>query len=296
MFSVFRASGPCSVLLALALVAPGSASAQPIFNEYVALGDSWAADFTLNPTLVTDEFVSAGCGQSRRSYAKQVASALAVPVFRDAACSGAKTEAMTEVQAEVPPAGNPPQFDRLTPATDLVTLLIGGNDIGLAEAVSGCLTSDPAVSPCTAAIAATGTDKIADAIGRAEPAVIAVIAGIRERSPRARILLLNYFQSVGAGGGCYPEIPIADADARWLGEKVIALNAMLARVATTTEVQLVDTYEASTGHDVCQPPGVRWTEGLIPFSSTPNGPAAPFHPNQLGADYQARTVLAALGR
>lgn len=296
MFPALRTAGVCAALVVLTVATPGPASAQSTFNEYVALGDSWAADFTLNPVLVTDEFVPAGCGQSRRNYARQVAEALAVPVFRDAACSGAKTGAMTGVQAEVPPGGNRPQFDRLTPDTDLVTLLIGGNDIGLAEAVSGCLTSDPAVSPCAGTIAATGVDKVEDAIGRAEPEVVATIDGIRERSPRARILLLNYFQSVGAAGGCYPQIPISDADARWLGEKVIALNAMLARVAQTTGVQLVDTYDASAGHDVCQPAGMRWAEGLIPFSTTPPGPAAPFHPNQLGADYQARSVLAALGR
>ncbi|MRH92413.1 hypothetical protein GFY24_34165 [Nocardia sp. SYP-A9097] len=66
-------------------------------------------------------------------------------------------------------------------------------------------------------------------------------------------------------------------------------------MANTTDIDLVDTYATSDGHDVCQAPGVRWGEGLIPFSSTPVGPAAPFHPNQLGANHQANSILAVLG-
>jgi hypothetical protein len=53
----------------------------------------------------------------------------------------------------------------------------------------------------------------------------------------------------------------------------------------------VNTYRATIGHDVCQRPGVRWVEGLLPAS-----PAYPFHPNRLGQHATARQVLAALGR
>ncbi|WP_194818728.1 hypothetical protein [Nocardia sp. XZ_19_385] len=85
-------------------------------------------------------------------------------------------------------------------------------------------------------------------------------------------------------------------DAIWLGHRLIELNAMLARVARATGVEHVDTYAGSHGHDACQPPGVRWGEGLVPLTSNPVGPGVPFHPNQLGADHQARSVLAVLGR
>jgi hypothetical protein len=42
---------------------------------------------------------------------------------------------------------------------------------------------------------------------------------------------------------------------------------------------------------VCQRPGTRWIEGLIPAS-----PAFPFHPNGRGQQAMVRQVLAALGR
>ncbi|WP_433654071.1 hypothetical protein ACQPW1_25725 [Nocardia sp. CA-128927] len=80
-----RAVIACAALgVVLPLGGAPMASAAPGFGEYVALGDSWAADASL--VQATDDFVPLGCAQSQGSYAKQVAAALAVPVFRDATC------------------------------------------------------------------------------------------------------------------------------------------------------------------------------------------------------------------
>lgn len=281
----------CAVLVAG--WSTGPASAAPPIKEYVALGDSWAADATL--TQITSEFVPVGCVQSARDYAKQVAAALRVPTFRDATCGGADTRNMTGTQDSPLGGTNPPQFDRLTPTTDLVTLGIGGNDAGLAAAVQDCLTINPAVSPCQDKYVPGGVDIMSARIAESAPKVTATIAGIRQRSPHARILLMDYLEGIDTGNGCFPIIPISPVDANWIGRKLIELDAMLARVADNTGVQFVNTYRGSAGHDACQAPGVRWVEGLIPWSVSPLGPAVPFHPNQLGADHQARTVLAALG-
>ncbi|WP_067824342.1 SGNH/GDSL hydrolase family protein [Nocardia inohanensis] len=277
---------------ALAAILPGTATAeQPTYSEYVALGDSWAADATLSQ--ITTAFTPLHCVQSAGNYAKQVAAALAVPTFRDATCGGAETKNMTAPQSTAL-GTNAPQFDRLTPTTDLVTLEIGGNDAGLAELVMHCVTTDPTASPCVDAMVSDGQDKMTAAIAVAETRVRTVVAGIRERSPQARVLLLDYFEGIGLDGGCFTQIPISDTDAIWLGHKLIELHDMLARVAAATGVDFVNTYDGSSGHDACQPAGTRWVEGLVPYSSNPVGLAVPFHPNQLGADYQASKVLEVL--
>ncbi|UGT45494.1 SGNH/GDSL hydrolase family protein [Nocardia yamanashiensis] len=277
---------------ALAACLPGGAAAEsPVYSEYVALGDSWAADATLSQ--ITTAFTPLNCVQSANNYAKQVAAALAVPTFRDATCGGAETKNMTAPQSTVL-GTNAPQFDRLTPTTDLVTLEIGGNDAGLAAAVMNCVTNDPTASPCVTGMVVNGEDRMSQAIAATEGRVRTVVAGIRERSPQARILLLDYFEGIGLDGGCFAQIPISDTDAIWLGHKLIELHDMLARVAAGTGVDFVDTYDGSAGHDACQPAGVRWVEGLVPYSSNPVGLAVPFHPNQLGADYQASKVLEVL--
>lgn len=280
---------------AIAAGAPGAgpAAAAPPFNEYVALGDSWAADASLSQPSA--EFVPLGCAQSAHDYAKQVAAALQVPVLRDATCGGATTDNMTAAQ-DTPGGANAPQFDRLTPTTDLVTLEIGGNDADLPSAVQDCVTLDPAVSPCQSTWVSGGVDRMSAAIAASASKVRATVEGIRARSPHARILLVDYLEGIGTAGGCFPNLPISDADASWVGRKLVELDAMLARVAAQTGVQFVNTYRNSGGHDACRPPGTRWVEGLVPYSGNPPGLAVPFHPNQLGADYQARSVLAALGR
>ncbi|WP_327091620.1 SGNH/GDSL hydrolase family protein [Nonomuraea sp. NBC_01738] len=281
------------------------------FHEYVALGDSWSADVSL--IHLTTEYVPSGCVQSSRNYPKQVAAALGVATFRDATCGGATTAHMTAAQdvtrvKRILDGVNKPQFDRLTPTTDLVTLGIGGNDARLAAAVGDCVNLLPTLTilpgkvlpapfgaPCKTKWVKDGVDQMSANIKATEPKVAAAVAGIRQRSPRARILLVDYLAGLPETGGCFPYVQITDLDMDWLAAKLRELNAMLARVARDTGVTLVDTYSTSKGHDVCQLPGKKWVEGVLPLSADPVGPAIPFHPNQLGADHQARTVLDLLG-
>jgi len=67
-----------------------------------------------------------------------------------------------------------------------------------------------------------------------------------------------------SGSGCWPVVPIAFGDVPYLRGVEKALNAMLAAVAAANNATFVDTYTASIGHDVCQDPGTKWVEGLIP--------------------------------
>ncbi|MET9340644.1 SGNH/GDSL hydrolase family protein [Nonomuraea sp. NPDC004354] len=279
------------ILFAGLLTAPVQA-----YQEYVALGDSWSADVSV--LHVTGAHAPRGCAQSTYNYPKQVAAALGVPVFRDATCGGATTRHMTAEQdvnhvRHLFDGVNPPQFDRLTPTTDLVTLGIGGNDAKLATAAAGCLNLLPAPfgRPCKPAWVRGGVDRMSRAIVAAEPKVAAVVDGIRQRSPRARILLVDYLAGLPQEGGCYPYVQAADDDLEWLGDKLEELNAMLARVAAAKGIEFVDTYSTSVGHDVCRRPGVKWVEGYLPLSTDPLGPAIPLHPNRRGADHQALRVL-----
>ncbi|MFG2717133.1 SGNH/GDSL hydrolase family protein [Streptomyces sp. NPDC048416] len=279
-----------------------AARTEPRFHEYVALGDSWSADVTvlgIDPT-----YAPIGCAQSTWNYPKQVAARLGVAVFRDATCGGATTREMTTPQnvGRVPLLAqgvNPAQFDRLTPTTDLVTVGIGGNDIGLADAVIGCINPLPA--PLTAACRtrftrADGTDVMSRRIADTKSRITSVLTGIRDRSPHATVLVVDYLAGISTDRGCYPLVPIHDQDLTWFGARLKELNGMLASAAVESGASFVDTYRASRGHDVCEPAGSRWVEGLAPLSTDPPGLAVPFHPNHLGANHQTATVLSALGR
>jgi len=176
----------------------------------------------------------------------------------------------------------------------LVTLGIGGNDVGFASIIITCTGlsfSSPRGSPCKKLYTAGGTDQLAQMIMTLAPKVAAVLADIHQRAPRARVLVVGYPDILpSTGTGCWPAVPIARGDVPYLRGVELELNAMLAAQAEAGNATYVDTYGDSIGHDFCQPTGVKWVEGLVPTA-----PAAPVHPNALGEQAMARQVLAALG-
>ncbi|WP_341231523.1 hypothetical protein [Nocardioides salarius] len=151
--------GLLAPLVGALLVAPGAGSTVaaapqerrlPAFTEYVALGDSWTADVVLVDRYGLPDTTHApiDCAQSKANYPKIVAEAISVPVFRDASCGSATTKHFRRPQEGLPLGGtNPPQFDRLSRTTDLVSVGIGGNDAGIAGAGLDCLNLVPVANP-----------------------------------------------------------------------------------------------------------------------------------------------------
>jgi hypothetical protein len=124
--------------------------AKPASVEYVALGDSWSADVVIansdGPPDAT--YAPIDCAQLHQNYPKLVAAKLGVNRFRDATRGSATADDFAAPQTGLPAGGtNPPQFDRLTRRTTLVTVGIGGNDAGIASAGLDCLNLLPVTSP-----------------------------------------------------------------------------------------------------------------------------------------------------
>jgi lysophospholipase L1-like esterase len=256
--------------------------------NYVALGDSYTSDPLISPNQQGSPL---GCFRADRDYPAQVAAALHPATFKDVSCGGASTKHMTEPQNLSFSAPNPPQFDGLTPETNLVTLTIGGNDIGFGGIGTKCVTlafGAPDGSPCKDNYVVDGVDQLAQKIEAAAPKVGAVLAGIHTRASKARVMLLNYpLITPAEGTGCFPVLPIAKGDVPYLRGVQRNLNQMLASQSAANDTTLVDTTEA--GHDICQQdPAKRWIEGL------PTQWAAPAHPNLNGATAMAAATLKAI--
>ena len=268
------------VLTALVALA-GSASAVAA-AKYVALGDSFAAG-----PMIPVQVQPWGCLKSSNNYARLAAPRLGLDLG-DATCSGAKTNHMTQPQ-DVWPDGNAPQFDALGPETQLVTLNIGGNDIGFSSLAEDCMSTSPNGTKCKDMYVVNGVDEMSTRIANTAPKVAAVLQGIKDRAPSATIRVLNYAAIFpDSGPGCYPVLPVADGDVAWLREKHKELNQMLADQAATAGASIVDWYTASIGHDACQLPAIKWVEPVAPTS-----PAAPLHPNLDGMKAAADLVVAA---
>ena len=126
--------------------------------HYVALGDSYTAG-----PLIPDETGSpGGCLRSTHSYPFLVAAGTGAATFTDVSCQGATTADMTHAQS-VPLGTNPPQDKALSASTTLVTLQIGGNDIGFSNIIIHCTTlslTNPFGSPCKDHYTSGGTDRL----------------------------------------------------------------------------------------------------------------------------------------
>ncbi len=267
--------------LALPLLVSGAVQAEP-GPSYVALGDS----FTSGPLIPNQ--VAPLCGRSDQNYPRLTATAIGAQLT-DISCGGARVQDMTSAQH---PATTP-QFAALKPDTQLVTVSIGGNDLPFGEVVGVCGALgalNPFGKPCTAVYNAGGKDELARRLTLLESKLTAVVTGIRERSPGARVLFVGVPSVLPESGSCWgPNMPVAPGDYAYLVKVTKNLNATFAKAAANGGAEFVDIYPNSLGHDVCKPVGVRWVEGIVPGAI-----AAPVHPNLLGMQGAAAVLTKAI--
>ena len=275
-------------LLSACTIGPGATATAAQRGPYVALGDS----YTAAPLVLPQVGMPIGCSRSSHNYPSVVARALSVASFRDVSCSSATTVHMTSPQ-QVTLGVNRPQFDGLRPATELVTIGIGGNDVGLVGAAVTCARLGalaPTGTACRSHFNSGGSDRIVAQIRATAPRIAAVIDGIRTRSPLARIVVVGYPDVLPrTGNGCHPLVPLSPDDVRYFDGLIVRLNEMLAETSIANGAEFADTYLDSVGHDVCTLPPTRWFEGLVPTA-----PAYPLHPNALGEASMGRSVLKVL--
>jgi lysophospholipase L1-like esterase len=273
----------CCVAVLTTVLAPGGAGAAPKPpRPYVALGDSFVA----GPLIPPQEDL-ANCRRSLQNYPHQVA-AIRGFALRDVSCTSAQTKNMTIAQDD-----HPPQFDALSRSTKVVTLGIGGNDIGFTEIAFNCGSPVPFGTPCQDKYVVNGVDTLQQRIDATAPKVRTVLRGIRQRAPKARIYVVGYPAVLpeDSGAQCWPTMPYTTGDVPYLRGVIRSLNRMLRQAARARGATYVNVYRPSIGHDACQLPlpGRRWVEPVVPAS-----PALPVHPNQTGHTGAASVVAAAI--
>ncbi len=261
---------------AVSIIAAGS--------SYVALGDSYSAGAGLTPSKAGSP---PQCLRSTRNYASVVASRLSL-ALADVTCSGATTADLTAPQAATVPA----QLDAVGASTALVTMTLGGNDGGL---------FGDFVGTCSAAADSTGGtgspcrdrnggrfDAIIDA--QVHPNLVRALLAVRQKAPRATVLVIGYPHILPGSVGCYPVMPFASGDVAYLSRIERHLDTVMAQAAAETGATYVDTWVASHGHDACAPLATRWIEPVIGSTTSMT-----VHPNLRGEQGFARQVLKALG-
>ncbi|NLU82072.1 SGNH/GDSL hydrolase family protein [Rhodococcus sp. HNM0569] len=255
--------------------APGLASTT---SHYVSMGDSYTAGATILPVDLRYPL----CHPSLVNYPHLLAEHIstvpdsALSSFDDMSCAGNTTADLA--------GGLTPQYRALRPDTDLVTLGIGGNDIGLLGYAVACLVHLCPDDPGTGGPAPEATPAPEDMADR----YAGIVRDVRDRSPHARVVLVGYPTTIRAGG-CPGVQPVGSAAADRIRDRVTRLNDAMRSAAEHTGAEFADLEGPSHGHDACAPPETRWVEGVVP-----TGGSAPLHPTRLGHAAFAEQIAALL--
>jgi lysophospholipase L1-like esterase len=219
-------------------------------DTYAALGDSYSSGVgTGSYTL------SSSCKRGVYAYPYLYTQTHPGTSLTFAACSGARTSDLLATQIQA-----------VTTATTLVTMTIGGNDIGFANLIYQCTLSD-----CSAALDRTRAN-LETTLGGALDQVYATVKA--RAAFGAKIVVLGYprvFSSVG----CFGTLGISSTERTKANALADALDLTTAAHAASGGVTYQSALGAFTGHAVCS--SSPWLNGLNLFN-----PGESYHPNRNG--------------
>ncbi|MGP0080667.1 SGNH/GDSL hydrolase family protein [Mycobacterium sp.] len=249
-------------------------------KRYVALGSSMAAGPGIRPRAAGAPW---GSGRSARNYAHLVAERLNLDLV-DVTFSGATTaHVLTDHQR-----GAPRQIAALNGSESLVTVTIGGNDVGyvpllMAASLPRLARRVPLLGGRISEL--LDRDSRDRALAAAFDSLCAVGTALRQRAAEARILFVDYLTILPPAGTPAPPLSGADAD---LGRHVAAtLERLTADAAAATGCDVVRAGAASRRHHAWS--AEPWTtRPAVPLP----GRAAPLHPNDAGMGAVAELIAA----
>jgi lysophospholipase L1-like esterase len=246
---------------------PGATALRiPAGSHYVAMGSSYAA----GPGITTVEpGTPPRCSRSVDNYAHQLARRRGL-VLTDAGCSGARTVHVLEAWDELPA-----QLDALRPETRLVTVTIGGNDLGYMQVLGGgaCrglgLKESGPGRPCpdVRAPADAEYDGVATRMR-------AIAAAVRARSPQAQLVFVDYVSVLPPDGTC-ELAPLGQADAALARQVDARLRAITATAARDAGALLLEASRLTRDHHACAADA--WVHGF-PRPDPQVPPVVVFHP------------------
>ena len=231
---ILRRVTPLAGAIALVLSLAATASAE----NYVAMGDSYSAGNGANSTNL-----SSSCNRNTYAYpyllATQRGSALTF-----VACSGAVTSDIVNTQAA---AANS--------STNLVTLTIGGNDVGFSSLIISCTTLG-----CSSQIDSSNSQ-----ITNQLPAKLdAAYNAIRAAAPNARVVVLGYGKAF-SNKTCLGTTGITLTEESQLNALTDNLDNTIKARALAHGFDYADVIPYWSGHGVCT--STPYTNGLNLFNS-----------------------------
>jgi len=220
----FAAATAAAAALSLVLTAaPASAAV-----NYVALGDSYSSG------LGAGSYSGGSCDRSANAYAQLWANANDPSTFAFVACSGATT---TDVINN--------QLSALSSATTLVSITIGGNDVGFSSVMETCVLGSD--SACLNAI----NQAEAQARSTLPGSLNTLFTDIATDAPSARVVVMGYpeFYDLARSSGC---IGLSTTKRTALDGGADVLDSVISgAVGSRPNFAYAEVRSGFTGHEIC---------------------------------------------
>jgi GDSL-like Lipase/Acylhydrolase family len=246
-----RLSVALLIVVAVAAVVTAAGPSGTTTWNYVAMGDSYSSGVgTGSYTL------DSACKRSVYAYPYLFTQTHASTMgsFSFVACSGAKTSDLIAKQ-----------LPSLSSTTNLVTMTIGGNDIGFASLIQQCTLSD-----CTSALVKT-TSTLSTTLG---PALDTTFSAVKVAAPNATVIVLGY-PHVFSTSLCFGTLGITSTEEKDANALSDAMDGLLSSYATKYGFTYKSAIVPFTGHAVCS--SSPWVNGLNLFNTGES-----YHPTKAG--------------
>jgi lysophospholipase L1-like esterase len=232
------------------VITAGRAAAAAAEVHYVALGDSYSSGYGAGGY----DSSSGNCYRSRNSYASKWAAANSPTSFAFVACSGATTSSVISRQ-----------LGALRPSTTLVTITVGGNDVGFASVMQTCVLQS--TSSCQAAVGNAKNLASAELPGRLSD----LFARIRSAAPSARIVVMDYPRLYTITSGC---AGLNNTKRAALNSGADHLDDVIGKSTVNAGHTFADVRGQFNGHELCSGDG--WLRAVtVPIGES-------YHPTALG--------------
>jgi len=266
-----------------ALVAVGRATG----GRLLALGDSYSSGEGAGDYQPGTDGGDNSCHRSRNAWPTLLAHQRGFEVLPSIACSGATlTDLMSGRTGSGQPERRVSQLARISGDASVVTVTIGGNDLGFRSVIQNCIAGD-----CVATYHRRSGDVLDARIDDLARRLPAAYRAIQAAAPRARIFVVDYPRLFPGGtANCAALHRITPEEGDYLNAKIERADIAILDAARAAGVTGIDVSTALRGGELT----CSGTQYLNRASPQLKLLSASFHPNAAGQERLARAVATAL--
>jgi lysophospholipase L1-like esterase len=238
----------------------GGGAAHAAGANYVALGDSYSSGVGAGNYTSS----SGSCDRSTNAYSQLWTNANSPSSFAFVACSGATTSDVLSSQVSA-----------LSSSTTLVSITIGGNDVGFSSVMETCVLES--TSSCVSAVDTAESEAKTQLPAKLD----SVYAAIKADAPNARVVVLDYpeLYDLSQSSSC---IGLSTTDRTDLNQAADVLDGVIQTEAQKYGDVFADVRSAFSGHEICDDDSwlhsVNWLDISESYHPTASGQSGAYYP------------------